>query len=46
MQDRKEPPGFDGTKDRRGQLRIFPTGIPTVPIPMPPGTVSEATVNR
>ena len=48
MQDRKEPPSFDATKDpfKGGQLRIFPTKIPTVPIPMPPGTVSEATVYR
>ena len=48
MQDKKEPPSFDATNDpyKGGQLRIFPTDIPTVPIPMPPGTVSEPTVNR
>ena len=46
MQDKKEPPSFDGTKDRRGQLQMFPTDMPTVPIQMPPGTDAESTVYR
>ena len=48
MQDKKEPPSFDGTQDpfKGGQLRIFPTEIPTVPVQMPLSTDAEATVYR